>query len=245
MTYNAYFFEARGIQRYILDGGRLADMVGASAIVDSFCGALLDRTLAVLGPAGGSVDGFARRAGATIFLFLPTRDGCDRLRDLMSLVVPALAPGLDFAHVVVSAASPAEVRKQAVEALRSAPPRIDLPEAGHLVRRSPRTGLPAVALDRSSGEWMDAPIRRKRDVGSITGNDTVADKFVGPALRCDPGATPIWPRHLDPDEIKTDADGDLFPFLGDKRYVGVVHADGNSIGRDMECVLSRELRSSW
>lgn len=234
--YHAYFFEARAIQRYILDGGRLADMVGASAIVDSLCAEPLDEALAALKPASVAAGGFARRAGATVSLFLSTSTACEQLRDLWSLVVPGLAPGLDFAHAVVSAASPVEATTQAKAALRSAPPRVDLPEAAHLVRRSPRTGLAAGALDRPSGEWMDASTERKRRVARMTGRDAVGEKFAGPTLRTDSGEAPIWTTQLDPDEIKSDPDGVLFRFVGDRRYVGIVHADGNSIGAAFEAV---------
>ena len=37
MSQFAYLFQAKGIQRYILEGGKLKDMVGASELVDRLC----------------------------------------------------------------------------------------------------------------------------------------------------------------------------------------------------------------
>jgi hypothetical protein len=37
MIQRAYLFQVKGIQRYILEGGKLRDMAGASELVASLC----------------------------------------------------------------------------------------------------------------------------------------------------------------------------------------------------------------
>ena len=126
MSVFAYLFEAHSIQRYILDSGRLAEMVGASELVESLTatgGTALDGTTAI-----GLLDRvlekldlsqppeISRRAGGAITAFFGNRGDALRFRDLWSLLIEQYAPGLAYSHVVAvgeNAASAAEAGKEA------------------------------------------------------------------------------------------------------------------------------------
>lgn len=45
MKYFSLFFEARGIQAYIFDSGKMKEMVGASELVKNLCGDNLDSVI--------------------------------------------------------------------------------------------------------------------------------------------------------------------------------------------------------
>ncbi len=45
MTINCLCFEAKSIQDYLLQSGRLRDVIGASELVDSLTGELLDQAI--------------------------------------------------------------------------------------------------------------------------------------------------------------------------------------------------------
>jgi len=113
----AYLFEAKSVQAYILDSGRLRDLVGASEQVDQLCGdldgklderMLLDQVvkaagLVALDPFDGIDDQrigerivFSRKAGGAFFAFSGSADSIDRLALLWPLAVRQFAPGLDF-----------------------------------------------------------------------------------------------------------------------------------------------------
>jgi hypothetical protein len=49
MTYYSLFFEARGIQSYIFDSGKMKEMVGASELVKGLCEDKLDTVIDHLG----------------------------------------------------------------------------------------------------------------------------------------------------------------------------------------------------
>lgn len=45
MKYYSLFFEARGIQSYIFDSGKMKEMVGASELVKNLCNAELEKVI--------------------------------------------------------------------------------------------------------------------------------------------------------------------------------------------------------
>lgn len=244
MTCYVYAFEAHAIQRYILDSGRLAEMVGASELIESLTAAsenneesarsLDDLLQRASGQLGLQEIRYSRRAGGMFTAFLASRDDAERLRDLWSLLIPHYAPGLRFSHAVVDGADEASAAINARKALTRDKRRLSImhPQATPPVRRSPRTGLPATDLgadmdepDNSDNEpeWVDRASHMK-SAGRFRKAGALLDKFNKPTDR-------EWPTLFEPDNegIKTD-EGTRFPFLPDKRYVGIVHADGNDLG---------------
>ena len=212
MTY-CLAFEAKSIQAYILDSGKLRDMVGASRLVERLVGEPLDRVLSALEMNEGDIR-FSRRAGGAFMAFLDDRDKARALRDAWSLIVPRYAPGLEFVMALVAADDDREAARKALDAMAASRiPTPRLPSAAPLARIAPRTGLPATANDPTPDgrEWADAATLRKR---AFKDARSLEQRF----LRGNAGRFPL---NLEEE----------FPFNGDNRYVGIVHADGNGLGR--------------
>lgn len=224
MSRYAYSFEARSIQSYILDGGRLADMVAASELVDRLCGAPLDAALAAGDIAGQAR--FSRRAGGAFRAMFDSKASAERLRDVWSLFLPLYAPGLEFVHAVTEGNSEADAAQNGARllaALRNFPAAA-LPEAGPLIERSPRTGLPATRLLPLPGgekELVDAATERKRD-DDLRKSRALSGKFLE-------DESYQWPLLVEPEKGKEDLPSILSQ--EGSRYVGVIHADGNGLGR--------------
>lgn len=226
----AYAFEAKSIQSYVLDGGKLRDMAGASALVDELCNYttaddtpdLLGQALAVVCWPGPRI---ARRAGGAVILLAADadRERVAAFRHVWTLLVQLRVPGLAFVDAVAQAADEPEAIRRATLALLQARsrPHPELPATPPFARRSPRTGLAATEVWRSDGELIDASMLAKRTVPT-TDDSSLNRKFAAPA-----GAA--WPVRMDEEE-DGDGNGAVFPLLADNRYVAVVHADGNRLG---------------
>lgn len=212
MTY-CLAFEAKSIQAYILDSGKLRDMVGASRLVDRLVGAPLSRAMSELGIEETDMR-FSRRAGGAFMAFLDDRDKARALRDAWSLIVPRYAPGLEFVMALVAADDDREAARKALDAMAASRiPTPRLPSAAPLARLAPRTGEPAVYEDRKTPDgiqWLDAATRRKR---AFKNDASLESRFLGEEAG-------RFPSNIE----------DEFPFNGDNRYVGILHADGNGLG---------------
>jgi hypothetical protein len=232
----AYVFEAKSIQAFILAGGRLRDIVGASLLVDSLClerpteghtavglpaSGLLDDALDACGLVPGDQLGFTRRAaGAFIFVAVGSdmAERVTRFRRLWTLLVGQAAPGLEFIDMLGGGATAPEALRAALadgQGRRSRLP-VQLPLAPPPAVRAPRTGLGAVAIDRagsSEAEPIDAATKRKRSFFEVH-RDRRAWWTAKLPERC-------WPADME----------DEFPFLGQDRTVAVMHADGNRMGQ--------------
>lgn len=173
--YHCYAFEARSIQPWLMAGGRMADMVAASAIVDQLCNTPLDDVLARLGV--GKRVRFVRRAGGVFIVIAEERDTLMLLRDAWSLQLPLLAPGLEAIHALAEGESEYAAVAAARPLLGAARnrPALTLPVAGPLVEREARTGQPAVARivkgsARKQGFVGAATVRKRSpQVGALSG----------------------------------------------------------------------------
>lgn len=239
MPVHAYLFEAKSIQTYILSSGRLAEMVGASEIVEALCApqGLLDSVLGVLGT--DEEIRFSRRAGGAFYAFSESREAVRGLRALWLLSVQQFAPGLEFVDALVGgdrncpdALSAHERGQRELIAAHSRQART-LPLAGPFVALNRRTGLPAVTRRSrtGSGELADVVGSRCRQYARF---GALAIKFAPRDI-----ANPEhWPINLNPDEARADTESaPAFPFLKDghgttlNRHIAVVHADGNGLGQ--------------
>ncbi len=231
----SWAFEARSIQDYLFETGRLADAVGASLLVDRLTGDLADEGAGteaddlltqVLRAAG--VEGhlrFSRRAGGSFIAFAEDRSLLVRARLLWHAALSANAPGLRWSDGLAPGADAQQAARAALAQAQVRgqfdPPR--LPEATPAQWRVPRTGQPAERRARSGArgtEPLDAATlarRRHRHAASrvLTGRFARDER-----LR--------WPTDL---SATADADDEtVFPFLGGARDVAFVHADGNGLG---------------
>ena len=207
-------FEAKSIQPYILASNKLRDMVGASALVDELVEKPLGALLAALGLKEDEDVRFSRRAGGAFMAFLDDGESAQALAEAWSLIVPRYAPGLSFVLTRQEGEHALAAAKQALAALAASRfPQPRLPAATPITRLAPRTGEPAVDVLRTpeGKEWADAAVVRKRARGKA---ERLERKFLGE----NPGRFPM------------DMENE-FPFVGDNRYVGIVHADGNGLGQ--------------
>lgn len=222
MTSYSCLFEAKSIQKYILRSGRLRHIVGASELIDSITGELLDDVLEALRITEGRQVRFSRRAGGSVYLFSSECEVRNAFRDLWTLVVRQYAPGLEFilacgeGNTDYAAFHPAAAKLQA--ARNHQPPA--LPSGGPVTMYAPRTGNPAVANEHQIGYQDAATVRfgMKR----FLGGDNLVSKFNREVPAAD------WPRSL---EYSSDSEVRSFPFLRENRYLALLHADGNSLGQ--------------
>lgn len=232
----AYLFQAKGIQRFILEGGKLKDIVGASELIDGICrwqeNDLVSEVLKVTGLTEGSDLQIARRAGGTLFLVGDDRTKLERFRNVWSLVVSQHAPGLEYSHVVCEAEDEISVMRAAYGAPESRHNAYShqLPLAGPLVKRSGRTGLAAVDQEPVSQELLDVATKQKRDFSDST--------VLGERFSPDDGLARVWPINMDAEDGRDDG-GQRFPFRGDNRWVGIVHVDGNRLGEAIRTLNQR------
>ncbi|WP_172202828.1 hypothetical protein [Niveibacterium sp. COAC-50] len=234
-----YAFEAKSIQSWILDSGRMAEMVAASSVVDALCEGPLDALASRLDVAGDIR--WARRAGGAFYALADSAAPLTALRDAWSLAMPGLAPGLEFIHAIVEGGSDFAALSTALQQLGAQrnEPAISLPLPGPLAEREARTGLPAVrhvsnGSSRKQG-FVSAPTLRKRGA-DLDAAEGVGERMLPPeasAAARDAAGLPryVWPRNLEQDGAEDDSGNAWdFPFLG-SGAVAVVHADGNGLGQ--------------
>ncbi len=235
MIYYAYLFEAHTIQPYILNSGKLAEMVGASEIIEYL--------LSQSGPLDTLLESmqldhsarFARRGGAAFYVFLPSEEQTLLLMQSWGLVVNGIAPGLQFNHAIAADESQAHAIDHATTQLRLLrnQPQSQLPEAGPWVRRSPRTGTPATDNHREQDGarvWIDAASEVKYKDKFAKGH-SLALKFLGSENH----KSYEFPRNLDHGDAQ-------FPYRDENHIIGIIHADGNGLGQILS-QLSDELEN--
>ncbi|MBN1664025.1 MAG: hypothetical protein JW943_10535 [Deltaproteobacteria bacterium] len=208
-----YSFAAKDIQNYILKSDKLAEMVGASELIDNLCreGGFLQKTIDDLGIAEEKYEIITKAAGWAKIKFENEADAAT-LYKYWPLAVSFYAPGLHIVQSLIAingALSSAinESEKQLIYARNTLD--VDMPEAGPLIDRNQRTGL--AATGRQAGDAIDKESKRKRDIKAnalikrITGIENDAN----------------WPTDLD-------------HIAGEERkYIAIIHADGNSLGKTL------------
>ena len=240
-TLFAYHFAASSIQSFLLDGGKLKDVIGASEIV-----AVLaedsedpkDLLAVVLTTLNLSTRGFSRRGGGVFTLYSQNREDLERLRDLWSLVVRQFAPGLPFQQGLEWGGTPFDAIQNAQDAAERDPYCFQptRPVVGPLVEMSARTGHPAceIKFQKTDDETDDET--EYLDVATVAKRQEDFRKGPRLAKRVTPTdeQTPIedqknwiWPILLEPEKRSHYA---VFPFLADNHIVAVIHADGNDFG---------------
>lgn len=239
----SYLFESKGIQKYIFDSGRLADLVGASDLIAGLTRSDHDDLLeAVLDATGAKVEE-ARRAGGCVCLVAGDKPTLDRVRALWRLAVGLRVPGMPFTDCA-PCADPNPL--QAARATYSQQPGLReneaaflLPAGGPLTEFNPRTGRPAVARLRLGEDKLPvdavAQAQRKRgaELATVGALDRLARAFLPEEDVIAEGYR--FPRHFELTEAsKTNP---AFPFgaLEDgaapvDRRVAVVHADISGLG---------------
>ncbi|MDI9630011.1 MAG: hypothetical protein QM311_00930 [Acidobacteriota bacterium] len=203
-----YRFEAKGIQSFILATDKLREIKGGSSLVEEL-GGLFEAALEAFGlTAAKGVKKLTLAVAGGASIEVPAGfDG--NLRSFMAawpLLVARHAPGLQLVQARVEGPASRPGAWDEIQAdLRAARSRLDpeLPEAGPLLLRAPRSGLPATGFDPTGGVAVDAAGERKV---SAAARDSLGKRI---------GEHWSWTENLD----------DL-----DHSYVGVLHLDGNDLG---------------
>jgi len=212
-----FTFAAKSIQEYVLAGGKLRDMVGGTTLIDELASEEMLRTW-LKGPFGLDEQDFSVKqaaAGQARILF-HNEVAAKRVSTAWPLWCDAWAPGLEVVQDL------AELGSSYTEALNTSSsglavarqrPSPQLPEAGPMTQRAPRTGRAAVARDKRTGELVDIGLARKRarrDADRIEGNRIAT--------------------HFDLDN-KIQLPNEFSELVGENKLgMAVIHADGNRLG---------------
>ncbi|MBI4664154.1 MAG: hypothetical protein HY735_35610 [Verrucomicrobia bacterium] len=219
MNDNGWLFvaAAKGIQRYVLSGDKLTEMIGASERVDRLPRQVLN---ALLREAGVAAKPLTQAAGGARLLCQNETDA-RRLALLWPAIASNFAPGLEMACAI------APVDDRLGTALTVAEnrllrhrnePQIPLPPAGPLVARNPRSGLPAVTTVNKDG-WLDIAAARQRLL-----NDPAHFGLLGRVIP-DKAQAPAYRRNFD-DFVQSGSN-----------YVAVLHADVNGLGQAVQRMI--------
>lgn len=205
-----YGAAVQGIQDFIFQTNELRDIVGASELVDSICTTDFDEF-----GNSASENSIVRAAGNIKFIF-DNREDCEKavlgfpkkIREkapgiTISQAVVRISEGMDFGDVVDELES--KLRTQ-----RNRPDRsVTLGLSG--IRRSRKTGLPAVKVVPGN-DYLDEATLRKRE-GRVQTTVKVCEKAFGEGVNKESIAFNIK-------EITAQND-----------WIAIVHADGNGLGQ--------------
>lgn len=208
-----YTFEAKEIQRFIMQSDKLRDMVGGSELVNRLCGDFLENSLKAVGVTEPKSSIIANAAGWARIRF-ENEQQAREFHGAWPLLTSRFAPGIQIIQSLheMTGTLP-EAMDKGFEALRGARNlnRFEFPEIGPLVERSPRTGGAAVKVDKERGDkaLIDRATVRKR--ACAEGHSSLVKK-ISEEFR------DAWPYEID----------DIVS--GKSPYIAVIHADGNDLG---------------
>ena len=228
-----FHFEANSIQSFILDTGRLADMVGGSELIEDLINKPFDSVLKTLGIDDKNRK-FVRRAGGAITLKLEHKSDAEKLSAAWSLIVPDIAPGLAFRQCVCTVTNEQELYSTLFDRVRQlqSQPFAVYPPANPLVRRAARTGNAAVAwgnVKSDRQEFFDQATKAKRQRKFKQGN-FLEKRWLPDTSEL---TNVVFPRNLDSEDADTTNKDSVisFPFHPDQHYLAAVHIDGNALGQ--------------
>lgn len=243
--YYSYLFEAKSIQRYILDSGRLADLIGASDLVADLCSSDEDDLLAEVMVATKTSDlEPSRRAGAAFCLHAQEAAPLNRLRALWRLALGLRAPGMAYTDTgPVEGANDMAALSAAYGAqpgLRENDAAFLLPTGGPMAAFSPRTGRVAVEKVKKKGEapiLLDAvtAVQHAHGKALIGKVDRLAKAFLPEDAEAAEGY--LFPRHFEPDEANAQNPAFAFGGAQDQR-VAVIHADISGLGQTFRAITA-------
>lgn len=241
-----YSFEAKSIQAYVLEGGKLVDLVSASSLLDALINPdrqkiddklqytdVVQRVINALEEedrlALENADCLRRAGGAMIFS-CDSYSALKSFRQAWTLTIAKLAPGLSYVDALLPSSEEPMISRfeQLAEQLGTARkmPTASLPAFAPGMARAARTGRPAVHDVKERYERVDEATRAKRRFKADSDKGTSSSL----GLRCVPSSAMekvVFPNNFEND----DSSGITFPFNDDNHIVGLVHADGNGLGK--------------
>lgn len=231
-----YGASVQGIQSFIFQTNELKDIVGASELVEQIC---TDRFAQSIGKVNAEAlktdpNAILMAAGNIKYIFQESdKEKLENLIKKFPKTVIEAAPGITVSQAVVkyrsddnSPESENQAFKNAINLLekrlreqRNKPLRSStLGIIG--VMRSPKTGLPAVAID--DGEAIDLGTQKKR-ASAHKGNKNSTKKLCEKSFGL---------PHLDHDQIAYD----ITDMTDKNDWIAIIHADGNGLGQIVQKV---------
>ena len=228
MTAYACLFECKGIQRYVFGSGRLRQAVGASDLIANIANSDGDDLLQTALDAAAPEARPSRRAGGAFCLHTTDKESLSRFRRLWRLAFGVRYPGLEFVDgAPATGATPMEAEAAAYRertAVRENSAAFLPPTAHPFARFNPRTGFAAVGeiqegqgQDRVLLDAVNEPQHRQQQ-------DSLAKRFLPEG----DAETHRFPRHFEPREATRG--NPVFPFDGNDRRIGFIHADISGLG---------------
>jgi hypothetical protein len=237
---SAYLFEAKGIQRWVLEGGRLRDIAASSNLLARAASSDDSDILQEVLDQTGFTPEFSRRAGGAFMLHYSTATEdaqFARFRALWRLTFMQIAPGLEYVESFGHGDTPIKARENAYDSSLQKRHKAgrensaaSLMPLGHpFAALAQRTGRPAT----ETAEYEDDGEER---IDLITGAKRKASVGIG-ALEtkfCQ-SQNFRWPDQMEADRY---GQATLFPFEGDEQWIAVVHADISALGEFYKAVGS-------
>lgn len=219
-------FEAKGIQSWIISGGKLKDIAGGSDLIEAIRDDVRKSVMTACGFTEAEPNGTVTilAAGAGAFRLLVADDAlAQRMVRLLPVMIAEWAPGLRYglACLRLDGDQPTPGEFEAFQtALRDdgGLPGPLLPPATPLMLRAQRTGEPAVDEkprddDGVQGtEAVDASMRRRRRAEAAEGKASVFKTRLFPCMA-------------------GDFTKDVDVIVDEGAYMALLHADGNGLGQ--------------
>lgn len=211
-----YAFAAKEIQKYILQGDKLKDMVGGSELVEKLCKDFFKDTLKSLGINKSRFSPVTQAAGWARIIFDDKLDA-EKVHAIWPFLVDRFAPGLQILQSLI------EVKVSLPEAIRESEEilrvqrniiNVALPEITPLIDRNPRTGNAGVKYEKNSDPHiLDLETLRKRE---FLKSNSLTEKMTD-----NKDNSIVWPS-------------DMNAIAGNEsNYIAVIHADGNNLGQTL------------
>lgn len=239
MKYYLYQWEAVFIQDYVLAGGKIKTMVGASELLEAVTEALLTTAIKELGlkekvvgdlPEKGDLalaDGevvFSRKAGGVFLMVLQNEAKANQFAQLWPILVSNFAPGIKFSAALKSGDDFAKTSKALRDELNNQKnqPQITLPESTPLTVRFQKTGKAQIEAPQKNKDGQDWTMQAKLDNSFAT----LAKKHLNDSKKYH------FPKQFE----HKNADGSLeesFPFKTTdpgNHTIAIIHPDGNGLG---------------
>lgn len=249
----SYLFEAKGIQRYIMDSGRLADLVGASELIADLCSSDGDDMLTeILVSCNASDLEPSRRAGGSLCLHSDNEDVLNRMRALWRLAIGLRVPGMSFTdNAPVLGANEGAALNAAYAAqpgLRENSAAFLPPTGGPMTEFNPRTGRVATKAIYPGGDrvLLDGVTEPQREHGKDNTGKLAQNFLPKDAAEA---AQYIFPHHFETKDATKD--NPAFPFgkrndqtgkPGDAR-IAVIHADVSGLGQVFRDITRRATKA--
>ncbi len=222
MSKYLYGASVQGIQGFIFETNKLREIAGASELVERICTGLFQDFFKKL-EINYEAENVLIAAAGNIKYFFENETDCKKVYKFFPQEVMNIAPGITISQAVVEI--PKNIKRSDINELENRLkvqrnliyPGVDQPQmATERSRNTAKAGV-QFASDRNKGsKAIDAAQEKKRDV--TKSNSPLMAKLTG-----------IKPYPMK--DTLRDVDSFTKGLHGDKNWIAVVHADGNSLGR--------------